>query len=488
MNETLSSQTNTRQNALDASKVRIPEDLIAFHTSDGEHSLLLNPNLGTYSRVQPETAKRLGEALQRGATLEGVDAETLRQLILRRLVYYGEYDAKLELPVPEVPRVLYWETTHGCTLRCEYCYMSADTAFPDELTTDEAREMIRQAAELGVERIVFTGGEAMMRRDLLQLAAYAKSVHLETEIITNATLIDSPESAAALADVMDSIITSLDGADAEHNDVHRGSGSFERIVRGIKMMNAVGIKPLLNSTISALNVNGVGELIRFTHNTVDIAKLRIINVAFLGRGHGGTIPYNWDTYAATHEAIINADDIVEHVRPKEVKRSISVRRNCGMGSGEVYVDAKGDLYPCKLVTSPEWRAGNLRDSSFAELVQSSPVAKARHMRVEDRVGCRTCMIRRLCGGGCRGMHSGGSGHADANDPQFCWVLRHQMIAALWTAEALTEALADNAAFVPIALSENRVWVPEIGSALPESELLPVMRHLQAIEANALPMA
>jgi radical SAM protein with 4Fe4S-binding SPASM domain len=483
---------STNSNALDLSQVRIPQDLIGFRSSDGQHVLLLNPHLGSYTRVDPATADCLGHALRAGSNLnvalKEIHLDALRKLILRRIVYYGEYDARIELPVNPIPQILYWETTHGCTLRCDYCYMSADTALPNELGTDEALDMIRQAAELGMQRIVFTGGEAMMRRDLLQLAAFAKSQGLETEIITNATLIDSPEDALALSHVIDHVITSLDGADSQHNDVHRGLGSFDRIVKGIKNLNAIGIKPLLNSTISALNVNGVSELIKFTKESIQISKLRLINVAMLGRGHDGTVPYEWDTYAATHEAMINEPGVVDHVRPQEVRKSVSLRRNCGMGSGEIYIDAKGDLFPCKLVTTPEWRAGNIRETSLTELVQRSPIAKAREMRVEDRVGCRTCMIRRLCGGGCRGMHSGGSGSAETNDPQFCWVLRHQMVSTLWTAEGLAHILSDDAAFVPIELSTQRVWVPELGSALPDKVLLPVIRHLETLAANELPMA
>jgi len=82
---------------------------------------------------------------------------------------------------------------------------------------------------------------------------------------------------------------------------------------------------------------------------------------------------------------------------------------------------------------------------------------------------------------------GFSGDADKNDPQFCWILRHGMITNLWTHAGLPEALLEPEAVIPILLRTGEVWRPEIGTALPESELA-VVQHLNTLGGTSLPMA
>ncbi|MGL5076100.1 MAG: SPASM domain-containing protein, partial [Waterburya sp.] len=211
------------------------------------------------------------------------------------------------------------------------------------------------------------------------------------------------------------------------------------------------------------------------------------SVGLIGRGSSCNLPYNWDTYKQTFGSISKSLAATDHITRTLSKSMAKPAKNCGMGSGEIYVNSVGKVYPCKLVTTESWYSGDVKEQPLVEILKAEALQKARDLSVKDRRGCRTCMIRRLCGGGCRGIHMGHSGDAEVNDPQFCWVLRHQMITSLWAKEGITQALSEPESVVPQLFSTGEVWKPEIGTALPEPELAIITQHIQSLEENSLPL-
>src|SRR3972149_5713671 len=86
--------------------------------------------------------------------------------------------------------VVVWNVGQRCNLKCIHCYsQSRDIEYPCELTTKEAKAMLDDIADYGSPVILFSGGEPLMRTDLLELISYAKQKGLRAVISTNGTLI-----------------------------------------------------------------------------------------------------------------------------------------------------------------------------------------------------------------------------------------------------------------------------------------------------------
>jgi MoaA/NifB/PqqE/SkfB family radical SAM enzyme len=86
--------------------------------------------------------------------------------------------------------VVVWNMTRRCNLKCIHCYSnSADIDYPDELTTEEGKKLIEDLAAFGAPVILFSGGEPLLRHDLLELAQYATDKGMRAVISTNGTLI-----------------------------------------------------------------------------------------------------------------------------------------------------------------------------------------------------------------------------------------------------------------------------------------------------------
>ena len=159
----------------------------------------------------------------------------------------------LQFSADKKPVVVY-NCTRRCNLRCAHCYSaSANVPYPDELTTDQAKAMLDDLASFGTPVVLFSGGEPMLRGDIIELIRHARAGGLRAVLSTNGTLI-TPRQADNLADAGLSYVgVSLDGLKPT-NDSFRGlDGAFEAAMAGIHNCQARGVKVGLRLTITRHN-------------------------------------------------------------------------------------------------------------------------------------------------------------------------------------------------------------------------------------------
>lgn len=180
--------------------------------------------------------------------------------------------------------VVVWNITRRCNLKCVHCYAAA-TNKPDagELSTEEAKIMIDDLASFGVPVILFSGGEPLMRKDLPELALYAREKGLRAVISTNGTLI-TPEKAKIFREIDLSYVgVSLDGL-KETNDKFRGAkGAFDAAIEGIRNCKAEGIKVGLRFTMNSKNVQDIGGIFELLEKE-EIPRVCFYHLVYSGRG------------------------------------------------------------------------------------------------------------------------------------------------------------------------------------------------------------
>lgn len=169
-------------------------------------------------------------------------------------------DADSTKPAPPL-RLLFWESTAGCNLACIHCRrLDVERCMSkDDMTTDEAKAMIRSLPELGRPILVFSGGEPLMRPDLFELAAEARSVGLPIALATNGTIMND-DIARQIVDVgFQRVSISFDGPDAETHDHFRGKGAYESSVAGFKLLRELGMSMQMNTTVARHNYKKLNE-------------------------------------------------------------------------------------------------------------------------------------------------------------------------------------------------------------------------------------
>src|SRR5579863_5598637 len=162
------------------------------------------------------------------------------------------------------PRLIFWELTKGCNLRCIHCRASAtELSSPDDLSTDTAKEIIDQIAEVSNPILVLSGGEPLYRKDIFELARYGTAKGLRVALATNGTLVTKAVAQKIVDSGVKRVAISLDGADAATHDTFRGiPGAFDAAITGFRNLKDFGMSVQINTTIARHNAHQLPQVLQ----------------------------------------------------------------------------------------------------------------------------------------------------------------------------------------------------------------------------------
>ena len=202
---------------------------------------------------------------------------------------YGRHSGQLPSHLLQFSKdkkpVVVWNMTRRCNLKCVHCYAQAvDVDGADAISTEKAREMIDDLAAYGAPVMLFSGGEPLVRKDLVELASHATSKGMRAVISTNGTLI-SKEKARELKSVGLSYVgISLDGLEAVHDHFRGVPGSFKKALEGIANCQAEGLKVGLRFTINKRNVAEIPGIFRLLED-LEVPRACFYHLVYSGRGY-----------------------------------------------------------------------------------------------------------------------------------------------------------------------------------------------------------
>jgi len=154
--------------------------------------------------------------------------------------------------------VVVWNVTRQCNLRCLHCYARAGAAAaPDELSREEGLSLLADLARFGVPVVLFSGGEPLMRKDLLELVAWTVKHGMRAVISTNGTLITREVAQRLQGLGLSYVGISVDGMETTHDRFRGQPGSFAAAMAGVRHCQEAGLKVGLRFTVSRLNVQEV---------------------------------------------------------------------------------------------------------------------------------------------------------------------------------------------------------------------------------------
>lgn len=180
--------------------------------------------------------------------------------------------------------VVVWNMTRRCNLKCVHCYAQAtETDGTDEISTTQGKAIIDDLAAYGAPVMLFSGGEPLVRKDLVELASHATSKGMRAVISTNGTLI-SREKARELKSVGLSYVgISLDGGEAVHDKFRAVPGSYKKALEGLENCKAEGLKVGLRFTINKRNAAEVPLLFDLLRD-LEVPRICFYHLVYSGRG------------------------------------------------------------------------------------------------------------------------------------------------------------------------------------------------------------
>lgn len=409
----------------------IPEDLVCFQC--GEHVLLLNCCTCTWARIHETEYKQIKALVnEKIEKIEELPPQA-RTLLVNHLLYVQDHTLKIPqkrlLEYLDHPRIVYYAVTNRCNLHCVYCYADGGHEKKNELTTKEALHLMEEVASLGVETVVFTGGEPLLCNDLYKLAQKVHDQGMKTALITNGTLIDE-DNVNTLVHQFDRITLSLDSKDASIHNCLRGPHTCEKTLESLLLLTQCTIPVHINITLTHSNqCNLTNTLTHIISHQLGIP--RFSPYLLCGRGEQQDLSPSlgklWEELPQIFQ-LLYKNGLV----PLPEKRVRHI--HCGMGHAEFGISADGHVYPCRLLQVPELCAGKVGNTSLRTLYYTSEsFQKARNLTVDTLPQCCTCAFRNFCGGGCRAAGYYATGDLRGVDPLSCLYNKVKTLFSLWAA-------------------------------------------------------
>jgi len=359
---------------------------------------------------------------------------------------------------PAGPFEIVWNVTYQCNLRCKHCYENAGGR-RRELSTEEAKLVLDKLSTLcgiGLPALSFSGGEPLARKDIFDLAAYAKKRISYVSFASNGTLI-TKDNAKRIRDAgVDYVEISIDGATSQVHDAFRGvSGSFEKAVQGVENSIDEGIDTCIATVLHRDNLAELDKLLeltkklgtRFMHfNYIPTGRAkayveldltpdqRYDVLGTLGRemlqlyvkrkeeeDKQGSSNIKADMFFSTCPQYASVtrqlsrqkgeNFVVEahYAAKKGVENVANFLGGCGAGRLYCCLEPNGDVKPCVFFqTSEKTVLGNILKDDFEKIWDTHPLLWRLRTReaLEDfevegkRVGCGSCPDKYICGG-CR---------------------------------------------------------------------------------------
>ncbi len=307
------------------------------------------------------------------------------------------------------PLWLLAELTYKCPLQCPYCSNPLDIArYKDELSTETWIRVFREARAMGAVQLGFSGGEALVRKDLEILIAEASKLGFYTNLLTSGVGMDEARIKAFKKAGLDHIQVSFQASDEEVNNFIAGNASFQHKLEMARLVKKYGYPMVLCFVLHRHNEEQVDQILDLAHaleaDYVELATTQYYGWAMLNR----------DQLMPTREQVERAEAIAHRYQEK-LKGKMRIYyvvpdyheerpKACMNGWGSVFltIAPDGTALPCHAATElPGLSFPNVRDHTIEWIWNKSPDFNKFRGFGWMKEPCRSCPEKEKDFGGCR---------------------------------------------------------------------------------------
>lgn len=329
----------------------------------------------------------------------------------------------------ERPFLVIWEATQACDLACVHCRACAQPLRnPMELSTDDAKKLIDDIAEMQAPLFVISGGDPLKREDVYELVRYAADLGLRPSMTPSATPFLTREAIVKLKENgLARLAISLDGPTAEiHDGFRRVKGSFGLTIQAARWAREIGLSVQINTTITRHNLAYLDDIIALLED-LDIALWSVFFLVPTGRGSDIDL-ISADEFEQVFAKLYETSRRVsfdiksteaQHYRRYLLQRRTEMKRRGNVvglppvlgtasedgigrapkgindGKGFAFVSHTGEVFPSGFLPLS---AGNARQTPLSTLYRESPLFQELRDARNLEGKCGRCEYKEICGG------------------------------------------------------------------------------------------
>ncbi len=315
------------------------------------------------------------------------------------------------------------ELTYRCPLACAYCSNPLElAAYDDEMSTAEWQRVFTEAAEMGVLQCHLSGGEPLLRRDLVDLVRTAAELGMYSNLVTSAIGLSRGRAEGLREAGLDHVQVSVQADEPVTSDRIAGIPSFERKLKAAAVVKDLGWPLTVNVVLHRQNIDRVAEIITLAEE-LDADRVELANTQYYGwawRNRAALLP-NREQLAKAEETVRAASKRlagrmeVVHVLPDYYSK---FPKPCmgGWAARQLTVAPNGDALPCPAAQTLPLPRASVREDSLARIWSESQLFQS--FRGTDWMAdpCRSCDRREIDFGGCRCQAFLLTGDAARTDP------------------------------------------------------------------------
>lgn len=295
--------------------------------------------------------------------------------------------------------------TYRCNNACPHCYVARSTDYP-EMSTASWKAVLDRVWEVGVPHVCFTGGEATLHPDLIELVAHAEEKGLVTGLLTNGRrLSDVAYVRDLVAAGLDHVQITLESHDeAVHDHMVAAHGAWRETVEGTRNTIAAGLYTTTNTTLTRENVPTIEETVAFI-GSLEVPTCACNSLIYTGRGRTVGTGFREGELAPVLERVREAADRhglrliwytpTQYCAFSPLQLDLGVKA-CTAALYNMCVEPDGAVIPCQSYYEPLGYI--LRDSW--EAIWNHDLALTLRERRYVPEKCRECPELPICGGGC----------------------------------------------------------------------------------------
>ncbi|URZ00743.1 radical SAM/SPASM domain-containing protein [Clostridium felsineum] len=276
-------------------------------------------------------------------------------------------------------KLVYLHITQHCNLSCSYCYNHRNLNKPDGINTNDISFIANILKNVGVETIVLTGGEALLRDDIIEVCKILKNFDFKLQLLTNGTMLSIKQE---ILDLLDKVIISIDTFDQTKN-ARNGLDVLKLKEDLLRIDSSQKYKITLRSVVTHLDEVSFKDIKSFA----SLNGFNFLQAVFI----------------PNKSSDINLIPSIDVIEP-DAEDCLLKASSCGACYNEIAIDSNGDIYPCQALIRPELKVSNIFKTNWMQELKNSDVTNMFLKRKVDNIeNCSSCEYRYLCGGGCPTM-------------------------------------------------------------------------------------